>query len=121
MDWLHFVGMLVDGTTGEILNAGITTAEPSGINEESAEFGLAIFPNPSSNLTYLQVNLLETSTISIEIYNNLGELVFVEQAQNLAQGNYNYTIDVTNFAAGLYTVKTTVNGTVQTDKLSVVK
>jgi hypothetical protein len=121
MDWLHFVGMLVDGTTGEILNAGITTAEPSGINEESAEFGLAILPNPSSNLTYLQVNLLETSTISIEIYNNLGELVFVEQAQNLAQGNYNYTIDVTNFAAGLYTVKTTVNGTVQTDKLSVVK
>ncbi len=121
MDWLNFIGMLVDGTTGEILNAGITTAEPSGINEESAEFGLAIFPNPSSNLTYLQVNLLETSTISIEVYNNLGELVFVEQAQNLDQGNYNYTIDVTNFAAGLYTVKTTVNETVQTDKLSVVK
>lgn len=119
IDFLHFVGMLVNGSTGEILNAGITSAEPSGLNEETAAFGLAIFPNPASEFTYVQVNLMETSDVSIEMYNNLGELVYVKQTQNLTEGKYNYTIDVAHLSAGLYTVKTVVNGAVRTAKVSV--
>lgn len=119
MDFLHFIGMLVNGTTGEILNAGITSAEPSGLTEETSTYGLSIFPNPASDFTYVQVNLMETSDVSVEMYNSLGELVYVQHTQNLAQGKYNYTIDLANLANGLYTVKTTVNGTIKTAKISV--
>ncbi len=119
MDFLHFIGMLVNGTTGEILNAGITSAEPSGLTEETNTYGLSIFPNPASDFTYVQVNLMETSDVSVEMYNSLGELVYVQHTQNLSQGKYNYTIDLANLANGLYTVKTTVNGTIKTAKISV--
>lgn len=123
-DWelnqLHFIGMLVDGSTGEILNAGKTGFGFDGIEEvEAAAFDMSIYPNPTATSTFIKVNLVENSDVTVEIYNTLGERVYVNNAQNLGTGDYIYTVDVADFAAGLYTVRTTVNNTVQTAKLSV--
>jgi len=122
-DWalneLHFIGMLVDGSTGEILNAGKTGYGFAGIEEAEAEFGLSVYPNPAATSTFVKVDLVENSDVTVEIYNTVGELVYVNNSQNLGAGDYIYTIDVENFSAGLYTVRTTVNNTVQTAKLSV--
>tara|TARA_B110000046_G_C13017921_1_gene409709 strand:- start:281 stop:2146 length:1866 start_codon:yes stop_codon:yes gene_type:complete len=116
---LHFVGMLVDGSTGEILNAGQTVFGYAGIEEENAEFELSVFPNPSNGLIFVKVSLVETSDVNVEIYNALGELVYSENTQNLTSGAYLYSVDVSAFSAGMYTVRTIVNNTVQTAKLSV--
>lgn len=122
-DWelnqLHFVGMLVNGSTGEILNAGKSSFGFDGIEEVDAAFELSVFPNPSNALTYVKVSLVETSDVNVEIYNSLGELVYSENTQNLTSGAYIYSVDVAAFAAGMYTVRTVVNNTVQTAKLSV--
>ncbi|MFT5820603.1 MAG: hypothetical protein ACI8ZM_001848 [Crocinitomix sp.] len=116
---LHFVGMLVNGATGEILNAGKSSFGFDGIEEVEAAFELSVFPNPSNALTYVKVSLIETSDVNVEIYNSLGELVYSENTQNLTSGAYIYSVDVSTFSAGLYTVRTVVNNTVQTAKLSV--
>lgn len=123
-DWdlnnLHFIGMLVNGSTGEILNAGKTDALSAvGIEENEAEFNLSVYPNPSSDLTYVKVSLIETSDVLVEVYNAIGELVYVENTQNLTSGDYIYNIDVNGFASGMYTIRTTVNNAVKTAKLSV--
>lgn len=123
-DWdltkLHFIGMLVDGETGEILNAGITrNLSASGIEENEADFNLSVYPNPSTDLTNIKVSLIETSDVNVEIYNALGELVYSKNTQNLTAGAYIYSVDVTAFSAGMYTVRTVVNNTVQTAKLSI--
>jgi hypothetical protein len=119
IDYLHFIGMLVNGTTGEILNAGATSAASSGLNETEAKFGLSVYPNPTSTSTFVKVGLVENSDVNVEIYNALGELVYSNNTQNLASGEYIYTIDVADFSAGLYTVRTTVNNTARIAKLSV--
>jgi hypothetical protein len=119
MDWLHFVGMLIDGSTGEILNAGISASEPSGIAENTANFGLSVYPNPAENTTFLKIDLNENSDVKVDVYNTMGEVVYNVPSKNLSEGEYIYTIDVNNLAAGVYIIKTTVNNNVQTTKLSV--
>lgn len=119
MDWLHFVGMLIDGSTGEILNAGISASEPSGIAENTVNFGLSVYPNPAENTTFLKIDLNENSDVKVDVYNTMGEVVYNVPSKNLSEGEYIYTIDVNNLAAGVYIIKTTVNNNVQTTKLSV--
>jgi hypothetical protein len=123
-DWdlnnLHFIGMLVDGSTGEILNAGETSSLSAvGIEEEQANFGLAVYPNPATELANIKVDIVETSNVTVEVYNALGELVYTESTQNLSAGQYFYNVDVKDFSAGIYTIRTMANNTVQTTKLSV--
>jgi hypothetical protein len=119
LNQLHFVGMLVNGVTGELLNAGESAFGFDNIEEVEAAFELSVFPNPSTALTYVKVSLIETSDVNVEIYNSLGELVYSKNTQNLTSGDFIYTVDVSTFSAGLYTVRTVVNNTVQTAKLSV--
>ena len=119
IDYLHFVGMLIDASTGEILNAGKSSTNPSGIEEINAAFNLSVYPNPSSTTTNIEVSLIETANVKIEIYNAIGELVYTKNTENLTAGAYIYTVNVNAFSAGLYTVKTTVNNTSKTAKLSV--
>ncbi|WP_066755815.1 T9SS-dependent choice-of-anchor J family protein [Crocinitomix algicola] len=119
-DWLHFIGMLIDASTGEIINAGQTHLEYTGIeNLDQNEFNISLYPNPANEIAQLKLTIEEESNVSVEIYNNIGEVVFVNQAQNLAGGEYIYTVDVNDFAPGIYVVRTTANETVKTVKLSV--
>ncbi len=119
---LHYVGLLVNGTTGEILNAGKTSPAPIddvGIEENTANFELNVFPNPASEFTYVQVGLVEAADVTVEVYNMLGEIVYSNSTQNLSAGKYNYTVDVNALSSGVYTVRTMVNSSVKTVKLSV--
>ena len=60
---------------------------------------LTIYPNPSDGLFKVFIPQL-TNTTTIEIYNNLGALVF---DQVIIQGQN--TIEFTNHANGLYFIK----------------
>lgn len=124
-DWdmnnLHFIGMLVKGSTGEIINAGSVKGEldDSGIEEVVSNFNVTVFPNPASDISNIQLELMETANVTVEIYNTVGKLVFSNSTQNLTQGQYNYSIDVSDFSSGIYSVRTIVNSSVKTTKLSV--
>ena len=124
-DWdmanVHVIGILVDGSTGEILNAGSDAhAAVDGIEEVSAEnFNVSVFPNPSADMTNIKVSLEEASNVTVEIYNLLGEMVYSSNTDNLSAGEYFYQVDVADYSAGIYTVKTTVNNESKTTKLSV--
>ena len=120
VDWLSYVGMLVDGNTGEIMNAGyLPTAKTSSIEEVALDFNVNVFPNPAINAANVQVSTQSDAAVSIEIYNLMGKKVYQTPASNVNAGTYYYTIDVTDFAAGIYNVVTTVNNSVSTTKLSV--
>lgn len=122
-DWelgeCHFVGMLIDGSTGEILNAGKSYGFASVEEIENNTFELSVYPNPANEQTSVAVSIAETSDVKVEIYNSVGTLVYVENTANLSAGKYYYNINVAEFASGMYIVKTTVNETVKTAKLSV--
>ncbi|MFT5820269.1 MAG: hypothetical protein ACI8ZM_001508 [Crocinitomix sp.] len=122
-DWdvaqLHVVGMLIE-PTGAINNAGKSTAGTVGIEEDVANtFAITAYPNPASDFINLTVELQEASSVSIEVVNMLGAVVSIIETQNLANGTHYNELDLSNLTEGVYFVKTTVNETVDMQKIIV--
>ncbi|UKN00883.1 Omp28-related outer membrane protein [Paracrocinitomix mangrovi] len=112
-----FVGNWGDDESGKFQSDAST--QGASIEENELNAVLSIYPNPSTDITNVKVELKEAADMQIEIINALGQVVYVESANNLGAGTYTYQIDVNGFAKGFYTVKTTINGQVQTSKLSI--
>ena len=70
----------------------------------------SIYPNPSNGL----FNISDSNIESIEVYNITGKLVMQQQVNA-----DNATIDLTNYAKGIYTLKTYTNSIVKSNKLIV--
>lgn len=84
-----------------------TGIDQLGIND------LKVYPNPSDNV--LHIDLLNSESATIRIFDNLGQLVYevsTSQATN--------EISTTDLASGLYTVEVTINGVKHQVKLSIV-
>jgi hypothetical protein len=117
---LKVVGMLVepDGTINNAWEVDVTAAVNS-IEEQEASFELGVYPNPATTVANVKVSTIEEANVIVEVTNMLGAVVYTETTQNLPAGEYFYNINVDDFAAGIYNVKTTVNDIVKTAKLSV--
>lgn len=77
------------------------------------EFELNVFPNPSKDQLTVSTNKLVKGTL--QIIDLQGQIMYIESI------NDTKTIDVSNFASGLYIVRVIhENGTIQTSKFSVV-
>lgn len=126
-DWdlnnMHAVAFLVNNTTGEVLNSGQSIIDFPGIglSEVGINFGAKVFPNPTSGMTNLVLSLNNEATVSIEVIDIVGNVVFSANESNLNEGEYNYNIDLLNESAGMYFANITVDGIVKTIKLNVVK
>jgi hypothetical protein len=79
-----------------------------------------MFPNPSSTETSLQINLINSSDVTINVLNNVGQVVYQNKSL-LNAGSNSVNIDTRNFAAGIYNVVVASQDGSVTKKLSVVK
>jgi hypothetical protein len=82
---------------------------------------VTVFPNPSSIVTTLNYTLTEESSISIAVFDALGNKV--ENLQNQSDfgpGSYTQTINTENYANGIYFVTITSGVTQVTRRISVV-
>lgn len=113
-----------DDATGQILNSAISKDMSEGggdigFEEASQNFDINVYPNPTNDFATVGITLGENADVTFEVYNIVGELVYQSNTENLSAGDYLHQIDVNEFTAGVYTVKTTVNQTISTTKLSV--
>ena len=129
-DNIYLIGMLTeyntDVTKREVLNACETklTLNPEsavGIKEANnivAE--LKLYPNPSTDVVYLNYNLNTQQTVSIKVYNTLGELIYIENSNELA-GDVIHAVNLKNIPQGNYSVVLSINNQSITKKLTVIK
>jgi hypothetical protein len=100
-------------------DAALKTDGVSGIIE--LENGLfSVYPNPSTDMTTVEFTLGETSNVSVVLLNSLGQTVY---ANNLGDvnGTQKVQVNTADLEAGIYLVQITVNGSVTTKRLSVIK
>ncbi|MGZ4117757.1 MAG: T9SS type A sorting domain-containing protein, partial [Bacteroidia bacterium] len=71
----------------------------TSITENAAENNISIYPNPTNGLFSIALASSEKN-ISMEIYNNIGELVYSKQNTDTQT-----LIDLKNNAAGFYFIK----------------
>jgi hypothetical protein len=79
---------------------------------------LELFPNPSSDETYLRLHPNGTSDIQVQIINVNGQIVHARNYGKLT-GEHLFPINTNNLPSGIYVVQVEINGNIQTKKLQV--
>ncbi|MBK9192369.1 MAG: choice-of-anchor J domain-containing protein [Crocinitomicaceae bacterium] len=96
------------------------TAYLGDSKEELLAVGLSIYPNPSSLATNIEFNAGINSDVNVQITNSLGQIVYSEMMGEVS-GMQKVEFATSNLEAGLYIVNVTINGVVNTERLSVIK
>lgn len=118
---MHAVGMLVDASTGEILNAGISSSA-LGLNDVKAtSFNVSAIPNPTNGVSNIVVDLAVAAEMSLVVVDVVGNVVYSMENTDLAAGSYQTSVDLSNNANGVYFAQVVLNGTAKTVKIIVEK
>jgi hypothetical protein len=112
--------LLIDNTQTEkhIMNAA-GAAIPVGINDQTALNGVSVYPNPFSETTTVEVNLLSNDEVVVEMFDMTGKLVSSQNHGTLAAGKHLLNVNGANLADGMYFVKITAGTSVATQKVSI--
>jgi hypothetical protein len=119
MDSLRVVVFVQDVVTKQILQGAymdLRNASASRNAQAGPSFSLA--PNPSTGRTTLVLALDRAQTVRVEVLDGLGRRVLERPAQTLAAGAQEITLDLSQQAAGLYSVRLTTEQGVRTSKLT---
>ncbi|HRW97044.1 MAG TPA: T9SS type A sorting domain-containing protein [Bacteroidales bacterium] len=68
------------------------------------------YPNPSTGITDMMIEVAKTSNITLELFNLTGQKVFALPARTLSPGAHNIRLDVSSLTSGVY-FYTVSNGT----------
>jgi hypothetical protein len=92
-----------------------------GIKEhEQTAIQLNVFPNPTSDVCHLNFSLKNDEFVKINVYNTLGELVYIEP-KNVSAGNADYILNVNALPSGNYSIQVSFKNNTVTKKLTIIK
>ncbi len=129
-----FNGDTIQGETGQFhvaLQSGfytVTISDMNGCSATSDAFGFTgiedvvtskkvyIYPNPNSGLFTVEMNLHKNTSLSFELYNFTGQLIYAEEIGNISN-SYTQQIDISNYAKGIYYLQVVSDGGVMTKKV----
>jgi len=74
----------------------------TGVNENEAAVNMNIYPNPTSEYSYIDLNLQKASKVNVTITNLVGQEVFNKEFGQLSAGNHMLTVNVNNLNSGIY-------------------
>ena len=117
---IHFIGLIIDMATGEVLNAN-EVSNYVGINEKQPDQIISVYPNPCADFTNLEFSLNKTSVVKVDVCNFLGTTVYSEAAREYPNGSNKIQINSGNMSSGVYLIKLTIDNQTYTRKISVVK
>lgn len=89
----------------------------TGIDDESANSHVAVYPNPSAGEATISVSLNSAEVVKLEVYNILGEKVYTVEESKLSAGTHTILFDGSNLNNGVYQVKMYAGNEVHTEKI----
>lgn len=82
-----------------------TVINPVSVSEHSSNiFNLIIYPNPTNNFLNIEMNLKETASLTMELFNLIGEEVWKTE-KIAATGFFKKQINISEFSKGIYFLK----------------
>lgn len=91
----------------------------TSIGEELAAASLSVYPNPSTGICNVTMNMTKNEDVSIRVYNMLGSLVSSRDLGSLTPGDYIYQVDLSTQASGVYSMMMVTSQGVQTQLISI--
>ena len=81
----------------------------SSIDELDNDASIQVYPNPAYKTVMLDMEILETTDVSLQIINVLGEVVLTDVLKSI-NGHHVQHLDIHNFDSGTYFLHFNVNG-----------
>ncbi|MEI6436351.1 MAG: T9SS type A sorting domain-containing protein, partial [Bacteroidota bacterium] len=119
-DKLQFIGLLMDETSGVILNANNEVIWV-GTSELNNDLRLRVFPNPVAEKATVQFTLDKAGTINIKVYDLPGNCLIAMKPSQFQSGNNKVDVDVRSLRQGFYFVEVSVDGHTNTQKIVVTR
>ncbi|NVO02657.1 MAG: Omp28-related outer membrane protein [Bacteroidetes bacterium] len=117
---IRFKGTSAYGNNVIIDDINLTTA--TGIADNStSENNVSVYPNPFTDNTTISVNLIKNETVSYNVINMIGEIVYSEKLGNLNPGTHETKFDASNLTNGMYFVNLQIGNSVITKKVTIIK
>ncbi|HYV91399.1 MAG TPA: T9SS type A sorting domain-containing protein [Chitinophagales bacterium] len=92
---------------------------PTNIQNPNALLSWSVFPNPTSGNSFVNYSLSTPATVSIVLYDVLGNKLQQLVNGNQEQGEHNVTIDARKLANGVYVLQIRVGEQVAQEKIAV--
>ena len=89
-----------------------------GVDEQAAA-SLVAFPNPANTTANLDLTLTQNASVSVALYNIAGQQVMNIPAEVMAPGQHVVEVPVAALPNGLYTALVSIDGAIQTVRISV--
>jgi len=102
-----------------VANSAFEVGETSSISE-SLNKEISIFPNPFKDYTNISISSNGSQEMSLEIYNNLGKVVYNDNMV-LKNGANNVKIESGELTPGLYYMNAIINGESHLKPLTIIK
>lgn len=122
MDAGYGAGMFTGQYNTSLNNcASATYTNSDGINQKGIVLeNVSIYPNPANAEANVNITLSEAANVSVTIVNALGQTVYTNNLGDV-NGEQLIKVNTTDLEEGIYFVQVSINGTVTTERFSVVK
>ncbi len=110
---------VTDITTGcqQVVDVIVPYQLPNSVNQLSSIASLELYPNPTSGLVWVNLNLSELATVQLSVMSITGQQVQAfEPSEQLQQ---NYALDLSHYPAGVYLARFIIGDAVKTVKIIV--
>ncbi len=95
---------------------------PTSVNKVQKDAAsLSLYPNPTSDLTNLELNLDNSSAVIVEVIDFTGKRLLLEDFGVMSAGKQRMQLNLANLASGMYFVNVRIGDQVVTRKVSVTK
>ena len=78
-----------------------------------------IYPNPTTGTSYIDLSLIKSNNVAINVTNLMGQIVSSENLGTKSMGMHKLAIDATNLTSGIYFVTVKVGNSTSTSKMIV--
>lgn len=100
----------------------VTVSTCQGIAANGINIGsVNLYPNPTSGVTNLTIELVQNETVSISVLNSVGQEVYASNTNNLTAGLNTLPLNTENWPNGVYFIKVSSGNGFVNQKLTVSK
>lgn len=113
------ITLVIKHSGGEIINAASSKLTNAvAINETSSIQSVGIYPNPSSEVSYIDINLSSSQEVTVDITDITGRVIASRSYGELS-GSRVFPLNTANFEAGVYMVNIHAGTQTMTERLVV--
>ena len=118
-DNMSAVVLVIDGTTGQVMNSVQAKFElSSNVETPELEFGYNVYPNPATDEVTIDIELEQFSAATLRVVNMLGQTIDMKEI-GAFDGRSTFNYNVSKLPAGMYTFVVQVNDRIASRKITV--